>query len=567
MTGRLLRPIAMVIALLGVVDPAMTIDEPVRPMVALSVAADADAVVERVASALGDRFVAVPVPVAGAVATVAVGDVPGDGQFDGSIPAFVIVDDTPRVVISRLDVPERALSGEQIPVGVTLRPVGGGGSVPVTLELLVGGTLAERQTVDLSGRAAADLRLSFVPGGTGPHHVHVTARGAGVASAADALVTVVDERWRVIVHDARPAWPSTFLRRALEADARFLVSARVATSRRADVASGGPPVSIEEAAGLDTVDVIVVGVPDALTARESAALERFMRERGGAVIFLLDQMPAGRVAGVSSWVERLRDEAVALLDAAGVPVLEVSEMAVPRAWPAAARPMVTVAGGGQETVVWEQPVGSGRLIVSGALDAWRYRASAASRFDQFWTSAVADAASRVPKHVEIRMDPRVVRPGGAMTMRVDVRPGGVVSEAESVGAWLDAEGARAPIRLWPVAPGTFEARVEAPDVPGVHRAVVRAEAGEVAADFVVAPDATAVAAEVARLGAWSTAHGGRLVLLSTIADPHAGLLAALDAIVTPSSRPVVWHPMRSAWWIVPFALVLGGEWWRRRRGP
>jgi hypothetical protein len=25
------------------------------------------------------------------------------------------------------------------------------------------------------------------------------------------------------------------------------------------------------------------------------------------------------------------------------------------------------------------------------------------------------------------------------------------------------------------------------------------------------------------------------------------------------------HPMRSGWWIVPFALLLGFEWWSRRR--
>jgi hypothetical protein len=32
-------------------------------------------------------------------------------------------------------------------------------------------------------------------------------------------------------------------------------------------------------------------------------------------------------------------------------------------------------------------------------------------------------------------------------------------------------------------------------------------------------------------------------------------------------RAETWHPMRSAWWIIPFALALSGEWWlRRRRG-
>jgi hypothetical protein len=32
-------------------------------------------------------------------------------------------------------------------------------------------------------------------------------------------------------------------------------------------------------------------------------------------------------------------------------------------------------------------------------------------------------------------------------------------------------------------------------------------------------------------------------------------------------RPERWHPMRSMWWLLPFALALSSEWWlRRRRG-
>jgi hypothetical protein len=38
------------------------------------------------------------------------------------------------------------------------------------------------------------------------------------------------------------------------------------------------------------------------------------------------------------------------------------------------------------------------------------------------------------------------------------------------------------------------------------------------------------------------------------------------AVDPPAERRVI-HPMRSPWWIVPFGLALGGEWWlRRRRG-
>jgi hypothetical protein len=51
----------------------------------------------------------------------------------------------------------------------------------------------------------------------------------------------------------------------------------------------------------------------------------------------------------------------------------------------------------------------------------------------------------------------------------------------------------------------------------------------------------------------------------------AGALDALPGLVRAAlqaeRRRERWHPMRSAWWIVPFAAALGGEWWwRRRRG-
>jgi hypothetical protein len=34
----------------------------------------------------------------------------------------------------------------------------------------------------------------------------------------------------------------------------------------------------------------------------------------------------------------------------------------------------------------------------------------------------------------------------------------------------------------------------------------------------------------------------------------------------PSDRvPEVRHPMRSGWWMLPFAVLLAAEWWLRRR--
>jgi hypothetical protein len=65
--------------------------------------------------------------------------------------------------------------------------------------------------------------------------------------------------------------------------------------------------------------------------------------------------------------------------------------------------------------------------------------------------------------------------------------------------------------------------------------------------------------------------------LSMLASSHHGIDAAPEnvsaverrirsSIVAPSEDQIR-HPMRSGWWIVPFAACLSAEWWfRRRRG-
>jgi hypothetical protein len=45
----------------------------------------------------------------------------------------------------------------------------------------------------------------------------------------------------------------------------------------------------------------------------------------------------------------------------------------------------------------------------------------------------------------------------------------------------------------------------------------------------------------------------------------AGLAEALDAAVPPRRAASAWRPLRAAWWSIPFALLLGVEWWWRRR--
>jgi hypothetical protein len=80
--------------------------------------------------------------------------------------------------------------------------------------------------------------------------------------------------------------------------------------------------------------------------------------------------------------------------------------------------------------------------------------------------------------------------------------------------------------------------------------------------LIVAPDAIAPAPDDRDLiAAWAASRGGQVVPESRLGE----LPGVLDRALAPVSRPTTWRPMRSAWWIAPFALSLGAEWWLRRR--
>jgi hypothetical protein len=64
------------------------------------------------------------------------------------------------------------------------------------------------------------------------------------------------------------------------------------------------------------------------------------------------------------------------------------------------------------------------------------------------------------------------------------------------------------------------------------------------------------------LDVWVRSRGGRVVESSRL----EGLLPAVRAAVAPAARRAPWHPMRSAWWLLPFAGLLAFEWYLRRRG-
>jgi hypothetical protein len=106
--------------------------------------------------------------------------------------------------------------------------------------------------------------------------------------------------------------------------------------------------------------------------------------------------------------------------------------------------------------------------------------------------------------------------------------------------------------------------VRAPSVPGLYQVALSADGRRASIPIMVAANPHRVAPRAdAALRDWVRATGGSVVDAAEI-DRLPELLARAIRI---EPRLVTWHPMRSAWWILPFVVALSSEWWlRRRRG-
>jgi hypothetical protein len=574
---RALRAAAVLIALAAAIDPEWSRSAPVRPRVVVQHAAGADrGLAAQVADVLAADFEVSRADETGASAYVIAGvDVPDGWQPPEGAIVFAV---TPAAapagvrIVSIDGAPEVSIDSVS-PLRAVL-DVAGSGTRDVTLTLSVDGVRRQELVAHVAGAdARAVVPLAFVPSRLGLARVRVDAQVAGGAAAsAEIAIDVTDRVWRVLVFDGRPTYASTFVRRALEADSRFDVVAHSVTSRGMAVRSGAAPVSLEGANTLSEFDLVIIGAPETLGAREATLLDRYLRARHGAVV-LLPEGSGGELVpgltGIAAWRDERRPAAVKL--AAGENAWTASEFLWPARWPALVTSLATADGtGNTQAPVWQIPVGGGRLVVSSAIDGWRSRADAASGYSAFWRLTAAMAASATPPLVHVRLDERLVTPGAPVVVDVQnlaitgtgVGPGGVWT-AEVV----DVTGGASPVRLWPGESaqrwrGTFRA----PDVPGRYRLRVTGASGAANTVEFLVDDAARVrgASEGNGLASLAAAtHGG-----ATIAAERLGALPAqLGQALTPTTVPQPWYPMRSVWWLAPFTIAASGEWWlRRRRG-
>jgi hypothetical protein len=403
----------------------------------------------------------------------------------------------------------------------------------------------------------------------------LTALSGGDSARVAGMTEVRDAPWRLLFHDPRPSWMSTFVRRVVEADARFRVSSRIGTSRGIATAAGAPPPGLDDPSRLAEYDAIVIGAAGALSATDLRGIEAYLRRRGGTVVLLLDEVERGRLDPLlraAAW-RSARATAPARVAGDGGSML-TGAMTWPGELPPGGEALAvtdTVGGPAGRPVLWTAPVGAGRVVVSGALDAWHFRDPGQSGFAAFWVGALADAASASPPELRVRVARPVLRPGESTHVLVVVRDLALADRRTGTSARIDASARLVSgtdtiaLALWPAEDvGMLRGTIRAPVVEGAWHVEVETDRGRARTSLLAREDAVVPErAEPRLLDALVSSGGGVTVEAARTADLPGLLLSSL----APTARVERWHPMRSPWWIVPFALALGYEWWvRRRRG-
>jgi hypothetical protein len=467
------------------------------------------------------------------------------------------------VRIAAVDAPHAVPPETSVRLGVSVEGKGVRGAETI-LTLHAGGAEVGRASHTWTSEEETwRAEWQAVPVGTAPFTFEIDARPlASEGSLADnrAVVRVAESpRLRVLVFEARPSWASAFVRRALETDPRFEVSGLSQASPRAAVRTGSLPAL--PTGRLDAFDTIVVGGIDSLSAASVSTLDDFMRRRGGTVALLPDARPStsSLLAGAELG-EKLLDEPAALVTTTPLR-LDASELLEAARLPAGATVLARGASSGLP-VIWTTAKGDGLMLVSGAMDAWRYRAGTGVDFDRFWRSVISGLALQARAAVTVEVHPEDARPGERVQVTARVRR---LEREQARGRLSVAAGAGGhAMRLWPDAQdgsfsGTFV--VDPASAANPIPVEVRLGDGPVAGASQVAVDSIMREASGPPLALLADSRAGVNVGPGNLALLEGHLRSTIPAKPARAAR----HPMRSAWWIVPFAACLSGEWWLRRR--
>lgn len=560
----MLRAVAIAIAIAGVIDPVWTkAAPPSRTLVAIDLTDGASDQVVAALQAAAPRWEVVQRRVVGHRLPCGIDErcvVIADGSLDVELPYSIWA--MSAILVRRTGEPNVALrsavvsAGHAASAGAARVEIARTGLVPATeIRVRDEDAVVGSVTHTWGDEQAATIEVSWWPTGTGARALRIEAvpiegETLAIDNTIDVGVVIASAPTPVLVFDARPSWGSTFVRRALEDDARFTVSHR---ARLAPGLTAGTLAGTLDAPTLDRAPVVIVGGPDALSAADVALLDRYVSARGGSLMLMPERQidgPARRLIG-DGWREHL----VATPEPIGP--LRASEMLRLERAPAVS----TVLGAsGSSPAIVDLPRGEGHVIVSGAMDAWRYRAEGPDTFDRFWTSLVADAAV-VGSGLRIDLETTLAAAGERVPFTARARS---MAGADAVEARVTfrCEGVETPVRVWPAG----EPTVFTGELPAVERgpceiaATVGAQSATTALAVAARPQ-RGVETTLDDLASNTRAVGGVVI----DAGKEAELAAALDDSTAESSQFVFVRPMHAAWWIVPFAGCLAAEWWLRRR--
>ena len=564
-----LRALAVLLAIAALIDPAFAVRRarPVPVELRTEPSVLAAAIRDRLAADLRDQIaVDTGEPPAALVMIGSTNETPLPGNVPISLVSVTPPGGPaePNVRLVHASPPEPVLPGQEVILDVQFEAIGlAGRSSTIDLEQ-DGVRLARVEHPWTRDRERFTASLRYAPPVSGIQKVTVVSQPiAGELSrednAADLPIVCAVRTLRVAAYEPRPSWAAGFVRRALEADPVFEVSSLVRPSRGVEVRAGTPPRGLT-ASALAPFDAVLAGAPEELSAGEVSALDAFAQERGGAVILLPDVRPSGqyvRLLPSIRFEEALLEKPIAVL-AQGRPAFNASEFALPRGLDAGG---VSLASAGDLTVVASWPRGAGRVIVSGALDAWRYRAGNEDAFGRFWTGTIAAVAAAAPPRLAVSVHPALAAPGQPVTIRAAVR---TTSHAvAAVEASLVApDGSQQFVRLWPLAEaGVFEGTVTPSHAGRYEARASRAGDPTAAAPLLVAEDVRQPPGDRDALERVAKATGGVVTDGSTL-EPLERHLRGLARRDVPANR----HPTRSVWWGLAFAAALCGEWALRRRG-
>ncbi|HEX4914842.1 MAG TPA: hypothetical protein VFV51_12835, partial [Vicinamibacterales bacterium] len=281
---------------------------------------------------------------------------------------------------------------------------------------------------------------------------------------------------------------------------------------------------------------------------EVSLIDRFVRVRGGTAILLPEREPGAALSRLMPqlWTEQLIAEPQPVGSLRATEILRATEV------PLGATVFATHA---DRPVILLTPAGEGAVIVSGAMDAWRYRARDGA-FDRFWTSVTAQAAATSSAlQIDFNKLPAIAGTRHGFYVRArSMEPSGTFEASAIARCGASAET----VRLWPQAAGTFAGDLAIPPAAACELEVsvgaLRASSGIAVADV----PAHSTAQTLRALEQMVARAGGNVARVGDLASTNVA-----DTARAPERSP--FHPLRSPWWILPFALCLSGEWWLRRR--